>query len=153
MQAGGAAYHIDPLRIAAGDDPIAEAVAWAAPRLAAGPVLIYATAAPEAVAAVQRQLGSQQSGALIEEALSRIARDLVIMGVRQLVVAGGETSGACVQVLGIARMRIGQQIDPGVPWTHAACDAAGPAGLHLALKSGNFGGMDFFSRAFDILAG
>ncbi|RZJ20791.1 MAG: hypothetical protein EOO54_12900, partial [Haliea sp.] len=72
--------------------------------------------------------------------------------VRQLVVAGGETSGACVQALGITQMKIGAQIDPGVPWCHAACAAAGPPGLHLALKSGNFGSDDFLYKAFTILA-
>ncbi len=71
-------------------------------------------------------------------------------GVGQLIVAGGETSGACVQALGITQLRIGPQIDPGVPWCHAATPARA-AGLHLALKSGNFGGTDFFSRAFELL--
>ena len=75
---------------------------------------------------------------------------LVEAGVGQLVVAGGETSGACVQALGITQLRIGPQIDPGVPWCHAATPARA-AGLHLALKSGNFGGPDFFSRAFELL--
>ena len=78
----------------------------------------------------------------------RRATQLVARGVRQLVVAGGETSGACVQALGIERLQIGMQIDPGVPWCHAACPATGDAGLHLALKSGNFGSVDFFSNAF-----
>ena len=64
--------------------------------------------------------------------------------------AGGETSGACVQALGIRRLRIGAQIDPGVPWCHAESIAAGAGGLRLALKSGNFGGVDFFSRAFEV---
>jgi uncharacterized protein YgbK (DUF1537 family) len=71
--------------------------------------------------------------------------------VRQLVVAGGETSGAVVQALGVQQMRIGPQIDPGVPWcfaTATACDAQ----LHLALKSGNFGGADFFHKSFEVLA-
>jgi 3-dehydrotetronate 4-kinase len=56
-----------------------------------------------------------------------------------------------VQALGITQMRIGPQIDPGVPWCHAASPAAAAAGLHLALKSGNFGGTDFFTRAFATL--
>jgi uncharacterized protein YgbK (DUF1537 family) len=71
-------------------------------------------------------------------------------GVGQLVVAGGETSGACVQALDITQLRIGPQIDPGVPWCHAATPQR-RGGLHLALKSGNFGGSDFFSRAFELL--
>jgi uncharacterized protein YgbK (DUF1537 family) len=76
----------------------------------------------------------------------------VARGVRQLVVAGGETSGACVQALGITQMKIGPQIDPGVPWCHAHSDAAPGAGLHLTLKSGNFGTDDFFGKAFTRLA-
>jgi uncharacterized protein YgbK (DUF1537 family) len=96
---------------------------------------------------VQQRLGAEHAGALVEQALSRIATGLVEGGVGQLIVAGGETAGACVQALGIAQLRIGPQIDPGVPWCHAVTPARA-AGLHLALKSGNFGGTDFFSRAF-----
>jgi uncharacterized protein YgbK (DUF1537 family) len=114
------------------------------------PVLVYATAEPAAVRAVQQQLGAERAGALVEQALSRIAQGLVAGGVGQLIVAGGETSGACVQALGITQLRIGLQIDPGVPWCHAATPARA-AGLHLALKSGNFGASDFFSRAFELL--
>ena len=90
-------------------------------------------------------------GEMVEQALAEIARGLVRRGVRQLVVAGGETSGAVVQALGIEQMRIGAQIDPGVPWCHAAalaCDAQ----LHIALKSGNFGAGDFFRQSFALLA-
>jgi uncharacterized protein YgbK (DUF1537 family) len=78
----------------------------------------------------------------------------VELGVRQLVVAGGETSGACVQALNITQMKIGQQIDPGVPWCYARARtlAAPEVDLHLALKSGNFGADDFFSKAFSMLA-
>ena len=150
-QAGGEAFEVAPLRIAAGADVAAEALAWALPRLPRGPVLVYATAAPEAVREAQKRLGVEQAGALVENTLGRIARGLVEHGVAQLVVAGGETSGACVQALGITQMRIGPQIDPGVPWCHAASPAAPASGLHLALKSGNFGGTDFFTRAFAVL--
>jgi len=101
------------------------------------------------VRAVQQQLGAEQAGALVEQALSRIAQGLVEGGVGQLIVAGGETSGACVQRLGITQLRIGPQIDPGVPWCHATTPARA-AGLHLALKSGNFGGIEFFTRAFEL---
>jgi uncharacterized protein YgbK (DUF1537 family) len=144
---GGAAFAIDPLRLAAGHDMAAEALAWARPRLGDAPLLVYATADAAAVREVQTQLGAQRAGALVEDALSRIAAELVAAGVGQLLVAGGETSGACVQRLGITQLRIGPQIDPGVPWCHAAAQ-----GLHVALKSGNFGGTDFFSRAFTLLS-
>ena len=103
--------------------------------MAAGPLLIYSTADPQAVRSIQAQLGVEQAGALVEQALAAIARGLVALGVRQLVVAGGETSGACVQALEIAQLRIGAPIDPGVPWCHAGSPLAN-GGLHVALKSG-----------------
>ena len=146
--AGGAAYAIEPLAIAAGTDVAGCALDWAGGHLAGGPVLLHATAAPAAVAAVQAELGAARAGALVEQALARIAVGLVERGVRQLVVAGGETSGAVVQALGVQQLAIGPQIDPGVPWTAARAAAAAGAHLHLALKSGNFGATDFFTRAF-----
>jgi uncharacterized protein YgbK (DUF1537 family) len=148
---GRPALAIDPLRLAAGDDVCAEVLAWAREHLEVGPVLVYSTSEPEAVRAIQAKLGVEQAGALVEQTIAAIARGLVEMGVRQLVVAGGETSGACVQALGIAQMRIGAQIDPGVPWCFAASEAA-PQGLHITLKSGNFGTPDFFTKAFARLA-
>ena len=150
---GGAAFAIDPLRLAAGQDLAAEAVAWALPRLAQGAVLVYATATPDAVKAVQAELGVDRAGALVETALARVAQGLVQAGVGLLLVAGGETSGACVQALGVTQLRIGPQIDPGVPWCHAQLPSKwGGQGLHLALKSGNFGAVDFFTSAFAKLA-
>lgn len=146
---GGAALAIDPLRIADGADVAAEALAWAAPLLERSPVLVYSTAESGAVKSVQSRLGVEEAGAMVERTIAAIARGLVECGVRQLVVAGGETSGACVQALGITQMQIGPQIDPGVPWCHA--QALGQ-GLHVTLKSGNFGGDDFFTRAFEVLA-
>jgi uncharacterized protein YgbK (DUF1537 family) len=141
--AGGEAFAVDPLRALAGHDLAAEALAWAGPRLGSRPVLVYATAPAEAVRAVQARLGADRAGALVEDILAQVVRGLVERGVGRLVLAGGETSGACVQALGLTRLRIGAQIDPGVPWCHAP-----ERGLHLALKSGNFGGIDFFTRAF-----
>jgi 3-dehydrotetronate 4-kinase len=148
---GGAAWAIDPLHLTAGQDVAAEVLAWAAPLLDRGPVLVYSTAEPEAVKQAQDQWGVDQAGAVIESALARVAVGLATSGVRQLVVAGGETSGACVQALGVRQLKIGPQIDPGVPWCHAPGGAAGGAGMHLALKSGNFGTDDFFTKAFAVL--
>ena len=154
IKSGGHAMALNPLQVAAdaaaGKNLAATALAWAAPLLKSGPVLVYSTAAPEAVNAVQAQMGVKAAGALMEQALSQVARGLVDVGVRQLVVAGGETSGACVQALGITQMQIGAQIDPGVPWCFARSEAA-PEGLHLTLKSGNFGTTDFFTKAFSQL--
>ncbi|SET38192.1 3-oxo-tetronate kinase [Variovorax sp. OV084] len=152
IQRGGAAMAVDPLRIAAGVDVAAEALAWAAPLIDKGPVLVYSTAEAGAVKSVQGRLGVEEAGAMVERTIAAIARGLVERGVHQLVVAGGETSGACVQALGIAQMQIGPQIDPGVPWCHARSDAAPEAGVHIALKSGNFGSDDFFTKAFTVLA-
>src|SRR5665647_1499539 len=156
IQAGGPALGIDPLQIAAqqatGVDVVADALAWAGPLLNQGPVLIYSSADATAVKSVQGMLGVEAAGALVERTLAAIARGLVGLGVRQLVLAGGETSGACVQALNITQMKIGPQIDPGVPWCHAQTDAAPQDGLHLTLKSGNFGTDDFFSKAFALLA-
>ncbi|CAB3867294.1 3-oxo-tetronate kinase [Achromobacter dolens] len=147
IAAGGPALALDPLRIAAGDDVVADALAWAAPRLRDGPVLIYSTARPDAVQAAQASLGAARVGALVEDAIARIAAGLARLGVRQLIVAGGETSGAVVQALGLTQLAIGEQIDPGVPWCAGQASAVG-ARLSIALKSGNFGGVDFFTRAF-----
>jgi 3-dehydrotetronate 4-kinase len=144
---GGAAHALDPLKLAAGENEVERALAWALPRLAASPCLIYSTADSSRVAQVQRALGAAEAGSMIERALACIARALVEAGVTQLVVAGGETSGAVVQALGSSALRIGPQIDPGVPWT--ATEGGRP--ILIALKSGNFGAPDFFTKAFALL--
>jgi uncharacterized protein YgbK (DUF1537 family) len=147
MKRSRPAFAVDPAALAAGEDVVGQALAWARQRLAGGPVLIYASAPPEEVARTQQQLGRDRAGALIEHALAEIAAGLVAAGVRRLVVAGGETSGAVVQRLGAKALRIGPQIDPGVPWTASI----GKPALALALKSGNFGAPDFFTKAFAVL--
>jgi len=126
----------------------AQALEWAEGLLGDTPVVIAASAPPDKVQALQAALGREAAGTLIEDALARVAAGLVERGVRRLVVAGGETSGAVVSRLGVQRLRIGAEIDPGVPWTYA--EGTGPAML-LALKSGNFGGRNFFSGAFEVL--
>ena len=142
---GQPAFVLDPLKLLNDPGQIDLALTWAAQRLEGGPVLIYSTAQPEALKAVQEQIGVQRAGELIEQALAKIAKGLVELGVGQLVVAGGETSGAVVQALGMEQLQIGEQIDPGVPW------CAG-RGIHITLKSGNFGTPDFFTKAFERLA-
>jgi 3-dehydrotetronate 4-kinase len=141
-------FTVDPIAIAEGRDVAGEALDWAKPLLGDRPVLISATAPPEAVAEVQRQLGRDRAGMLVEETLAAIARRLAADGTRRFVIAGGETAGAVVQALGITGLRIGRQIDPGVPWTMSLGEPA----LALALKSGNFGAPDFFLRAFSVLS-
>jgi 3-dehydrotetronate 4-kinase len=146
---GGKALALAPLELTGDADAlVAQVMAWAKPLLPQGPVLVYSTAEPEAVKAIQARLGVAEAGTLVEHALAAVARALAQAGVQQLVVAGGETSGACVQALGISQLQIGPQIDPGVPWCHAQGDAGQ---LHITLKSGNFGTDDFFTKAFTVL--
>ncbi|MDT6964693.1 four-carbon acid sugar kinase family protein [Cupriavidus sp. SZY C1] len=142
---GRPAMRIDPLRLARQDGVVDEALALAAQH--DDPVLIYATAQPDEVKAVQAELGVARAGELVEHALASIAAGLKARGTRRFVVAGGETSGAVVQALGVQSLRIGRQIAPGVPATVTLDDAP----LALALKSGNFGGEDFFDEALRAL--
>jgi uncharacterized protein YgbK (DUF1537 family) len=142
-------YELDPLAQPDAALLAGGAIDWMGDRLGATPVVIAASAPPDKVAAVQQRFGRDAAGALIEDALARIAEALVARGVRRLVVAGGETSGAAVARLGVRRLRIGTEIDPGVPWTYA--EGSG-APLLLALKSGNFGARDFFLKAFERLS-
>ncbi len=144
---GHPAFAIDPLRLAEGVDVVAEALDWAKPKLGDAPVLIYASAPPDVVVRIQEKLGRAQGGELVEQAMAAIARGLVEAGVRRLVVAGGETSGAVVNGLSVPGLQIGAQIDPGVPWTLSLSETP----IHLALKSGNFGSRDFFTKAFKVL--
>ena len=146
-------FTIDPIAASQGRDIAEEALAWAAGRLGQQLILISATAPPESVAAAQQRLGRERAGALVEGILATVARGLVAAGVRRLVVAGGETAGAVVQALGVSGLRIGRQIDPGVPWTVSLPRSPGEKPLALALKSGNFGAPDFFLRAFRVLEG
>ena len=151
---GGAAYQFDPLAWPSDTPPAdiaAQVVNWATAHMASSPVLVYSTADAEQVKSVQSQRGTQHAGEHTEQVLAKVAQGLVQHGVSQLVVAGGETSGACVQALGISQLAIGAQIDPGVPWCYAPSRFALSGGLHITLKSGNFGSADFFTKAFQSL--
>ncbi len=142
LTGGRPGFRIDPRRLAAGEPSAEQALAWALPQLAERAVLIYATAEPDELHVIQAELGAERAGYLVEECMAGIAQGLVEAGVRRLVAAGGETSGAVVQALGVSQLRIGAAIDPGVPWTQAEGRS-----LLMALKSGNFGSIDFFSKA------
>jgi uncharacterized protein YgbK (DUF1537 family) len=141
------AFQIDPLRVASGADVVAEAADWASARLRNGALLVYSTADAAAVRKVQDELGRERAGALVESTLAAITCRLVDAGVRRLIVAGGETAGAVVSTLRLPALRIGDEIDPGVPWTVSL----GERPLALALKSGNFGTDDFFLKAWSRL--
>lgn len=136
-------FRIDVRRLLAGANIVGEALDWQSRQARRDPVLVYATSTPEEVRAVQAQEGVAQAGQKIETALAEIAAGLAQAGTRKFIIAGGETSGAVVKRLGIRALRIGPAIDPGVPWT---CSVAAQP-LALALKSGNFGSIDFFEKA------
>jgi uncharacterized protein YgbK (DUF1537 family) len=149
IDSGRPAMRLNARALAAGEPLAQRALAFARQHLATSPVLVFATADPVEVKAVQAELGAARAGQLVEACLATIAQGLVDAGVRRLVVAGGETSGAVVQALGVHSLRIGAPIDPGVPWTQALGRPA-ERPLLLALKSGNFGGIGFFTRALDL---
>lgn len=140
-------YKLNPIALANGGLPAARA--WLAAQDPDAPKIIFATAAPDDVKAAQAQLGVGAAGHIVEQALATLAGDAFTMGVRRFVVAGGETSNAVTRALGVARLTIGAEIAPGVPWTYAVQNGHPIA---LALKSGNFGAVGFFSDAHNALA-
>ena len=142
------AFRIDPRALSRGE-PVVDAALAFIDENAPQPVLIYATATPDEVKAVQQEIGVAAAGKLVEDALAAIAREAKARGVRRFVVAGGETSGAVVQALGVDMLQIGPPIDPGVPVTVTV----GETPLALALKSGNFGAGDFFAKALRFIEG
>jgi uncharacterized protein YgbK (DUF1537 family) len=146
--AGIPAFEVDPAEIHKGTLAGEQLAAWAQKQPADKPVLIYSSADPDTVRTVQEKFGRDAAGSMIEQAFAEAARSLVGMGFTRMIVAGGETSGAVVNGLGVTALEIGPEIDPGVPWTRSI----GGTELALALKSGNFGASDFFLKAWDRLA-
>ena len=144
-----AVLHLDPERVVAGKEEGRRALAWARERMASGPILIASSSTPDQVAALQARHGRDAAGHAIEQAMADIAEGLVRSGVRRLVVAGGETSGAVVDRLGIPGFLVGAEIAPGVPVLRAV--GANEGDMLLALKSGNFGGPTFFSDALKLM--
>lgn len=108
--------------------------------------LAFSSADPETVKAVQDRFGRECSALALEAFFAEVARALIARGVTKILTAGGETSGAVVEGLGLKSLEIGPEIDPGVPALRADDN------LVLALKSGNFGSPDYFARAAAILA-
>jgi uncharacterized protein YgbK (DUF1537 family) len=142
---------LDSAALVSGAPEVERALAFAREAMARGPVLIASSQGPEMVQAVQAQYGRDAAGQAIEHGMARIAAGLVELGVRHLVVAGGETSGAAVDRLGIEAFRLGPEIAAGVPMMEAI--GARHAGLLVALKSGNFGGDTFFADALAVMRG
>jgi uncharacterized protein YgbK (DUF1537 family) len=141
--------HLDPEQVVAGQGETQRALAWAKERIGQGPILIASSSTPDQVAALQARHGRDAAGHAIEQAMADIAEGLVQSGVRRLVVAGGETSGAVVDRLGIPGFLVGPEIAAGVPVLRAV--GAKDGEMLLALKSGNFGGPEFFSDALKLM--
>lgn len=142
------AMKIDAREIAGSQPVVQQVLDWHAQQKET--CLIYATSPPEEVAALQKEFVANSLGEQIEHCFAEIAQGLIAQQVRRFVVAGGETSGAVVNALGVQSLKIGETIDPGVPWTAGQVgkpllDTAAP--VLLALKSGNFGTDDFFAKA------
>lgn len=141
--------HLDPDRVVAGKEEARRALAWASERISQGPLLVASSSTPDEVAALQSRYGRDAAGYAIEQAMADIAEGLVEAGVRRLVVAGGETSGAVVDRLKIPGFLVGAEIAAGVPVLRAVGADSGE--MLLALKSGNFGGPEFFSDALKLM--
>jgi uncharacterized protein YgbK (DUF1537 family) len=141
--------HLDPDQVIKGKDEARRALAWARERLGSHSVLIASSATPNQVAALQARHGRDAAGHAIEQAMADIAEGLIGAGVRRLVVAGGETSGAVVDRLGIPGFLVGAEIAAGVPVLRAVGAKQGE--MLIALKSGNFGGPEFFSDALALM--
>lgn len=139
---------VKALDIAEGKTTVDEAVEFVERNAAGGAPLVYSGADPEKVKAVQDRIGRERAGEIVEAFMGELAGTLLQRGFSRFLVAGGETSGAVVQSLGVTALEIGPEIDPGVPWTRSS--GAGPQ-LALALKSGNFGSDDFFLKAWRLL--
>ena len=139
-------FQFDALDLANGRVIVSDVVEWATPHINRNQsFLISASASPNRVIEAQKQLGINKAGKLIEDTLADIIYRLFKQGLRRLVVAGGETSGAIVQALLVKGLLIGSEIAPGVPCTVTLGDTP----MALTLKSGNFGGEDFFLKALE----
>ncbi|HSI41400.1 MAG TPA: 3-oxo-tetronate kinase [Xanthobacteraceae bacterium] len=151
VAAGLPTLGLETRELVAGRQSAGSVLEWAARQSPERPILVYSSAEPAEIAAVQQEFGRESAAALVEATLADIARGLIATGVTRLLVAGGETSGAVVAALGVRSLDIGPEIDPGVPWTQVRVGDRASEGLMLALKSGNFGAPDFFLKAWSLL--
>ncbi len=139
-------FELDAASILAGDAVSEAALKWAHQKFLQGdePILFYSSTDPDTLAKIQAASSRNTVGDAVENTIGAIAAGLEEMGVGQFIVAGGETSGAVIKALNVKAMEIGPPIDPGVPWTKSLTNKP----LALALKSGNFGAEDFFTKAY-----
>lgn len=148
---GGPVLPLDVLTSARDGDSfkrvVEEAVAWCQEHAHYPASLIASAESDEAVSIPSRELGTKSAALLTESLFAAIAHELVSLGVRRLIVAGGETSGAVINSLKIDAVKIGREIALGVPWVHSVR----PPYLSLVLKSGNFGDKNFFQDAIECI--
>ncbi|MFG6277554.1 3-oxo-tetronate kinase [Microbacterium sp. 5K110] len=136
-------FRLDAIATPDADALAAQALVWFDEQPERPAPMIYSSLPPAELKRVQDALGVQRSSDILETAMGKIAEGLVDRGVRRVVVAGGETSGAVVTALGITGGQIGAEAAPGVPWIHTGGDEP----LELLLKSGNFGDVNLLARA------
>ena len=146
--AGHPGLAVDPDAVMSGALTAEAAIRFVRDKSKRAPI-VYSTAEPDAVTSAQKRYGREKLAAAIEGFFGRLAVGLVDAGITRIAVGGGETSGAIVTALGLDQLRIGPEIDPGVP----ALRAEGRRALSLALKSGNFGAPDFYEKALRVMGG
>jgi uncharacterized protein YgbK (DUF1537 family) len=144
FQRSNPSFEVSPFALERGDSVVEAALEFVAESLASNTVpLVYSTVQRAEVLRAQKKLGIQRAAELVESALARIASGARERGATRMVVAGGEVSGAVVNALNIVRVSVHEEVAPGVPWIAVE----GPSPMSLLLKSGNFGGPDFFAEA------
>jgi len=139
---------VDPIALADNAGALDDLADWACQQAKRGHLLLFSGGSQDALERTQSALGRGRASVLVEQAFQRVAAALAASGVRSFVVAGGETSGAVLQSLGVRVLSFGDEIEPGVPWTYSV----DPEGYALSLKSGNFGSADFFLKALESAA-
>jgi len=146
IQRGAAAFQLDPIDLA--ENGVKKVLDWLSSQDFTKNIIIYATSDPDTVKKVQAELGVDMAGKIVEQGLSECAIAARELGIKNFIIAGGETSGAITKALNVRQLDIGIEIAPGVPWTFSG---KRNNQIALSLKSGNFGSEEFFTEALNKL--
>ena len=146
IQRGAAAFQLDPIDLA--ENGVKKVLDWLSSQDFTKNIIIYATSDPDTVKKVQTELGVDMAGKIVEQGLSECAIAARELGIKNFIIAGGETSGAITKALNVRQLDIGIEIAPGVPWTFSG---KRNNQIALSLKSGNFGSEEFFTEALSKL--
>ena len=146
IQRGAAALQLDPIDLA--ENGVKKVLDWLSSQDFTKNIIIYATSDPDTVKKVQAELGVDMAGKIVEQGLSECAIAARELGIKNFIIAGGETSGAITKALNVRQLDIGIEIAPGVPWTFSG---KRNNQIALSLKSGNFGSEEFFTEALSKL--